>query len=58
MVTYLAPFRPDGLYGCSKVWGEALARFYSDEYDMSVICVRLGAVLADDQPNQPRMFSA
>ena len=58
MITHRSPFRPDGLYGCSKVWGEALARDFSDEYDMSIICVRIGAVVPGDQPNQPRLFSA
>ena len=48
---------PQGIYGCTKVWGEALARHFSDSSDMSFICLRIGAVNASDQPNQDRQFS-
>jgi nucleoside-diphosphate-sugar epimerase len=34
--------RPDSLYGVSKAFGEALARYYSDTFGMSVICLRIG----------------
>jgi nucleoside-diphosphate-sugar epimerase len=37
-----APIRPDSLYGVSKACGEALARYYSDAFGMSVICLRIG----------------
>jgi len=37
-----APIRPDSLYGVSKAFGEALARYYSDTFDMSMICLRIG----------------
>ena len=57
MVTHLTPPRPAGLYGCSKVWGETLARHYSDTYDLSAICVRIGHVCAEDRPSLPRHFS-
>ena len=43
-LTYLAPYRPNGVYGASKAWGEVLGRYYSDVYGMSVICVRVGHV--------------
>ncbi len=29
--------RPNGLYGCSKAFGETLARFFSDEWGLSMI---------------------
>jgi len=50
------PIRPDSLYGASKAWGEILGRLYSDRYGISVICLRLGLVLADDAMirHQPR----
>lgn len=35
--------RPDSLYGVSKVFGEALGRFYADKYAMSVACLRIGS---------------
>lgn len=37
------PARPDGLYGVSKVFGEALGRMYADRYGMRVAALRLGA---------------
>ena len=44
--------RPDGYYGASKAFGEALGRYYSDAYGMSVICLRIGSYLA--KPKVPR----
>jgi len=38
--------RPDTLYGVSKVFGEALARYYVDRYGMRVACVRIGTFAA------------
>ena len=38
----LTPIRPDSLYGVSKAFGEALARYYSDAFGMSIICLRIG----------------
>ena len=37
------PPYPQNVYGATKVWGEALARVYSDRYDLSCICVRLAS---------------
>ena len=34
--------RPDSLYGVSKAFGEALGRYFVDEYGMSVMCMRIG----------------
>jgi nucleoside-diphosphate-sugar epimerase len=56
-LTHESPTRPSGLYGCSKVWGEALARHFSDTYDISIICLRIGAVNREDRPTSPRHFS-
>ena len=36
--------RPEGIYGAAKVFGEALGRYYSDAYGLSVLCVRIGRV--------------
>ena len=36
------PPRPDTLYGVSKVFGEALGRYYHDRYGMRVACLRIG----------------
>lgn len=56
-ITHLSPLRPQGLYGCSKVWGEALGRHYCDQHGLSVICVRIGGVTAEDRPTSARHFS-
>jgi uronate dehydrogenase len=40
-VTPDMPVRPSTVYGCTKVFGEALARHYSDCHGLSVICVRI-----------------
>ena len=42
--------RPDALYGATKVWGEALGRHFSDEYNLSVISVRIGVVKKENKP--------
>lgn len=41
------PVRPDSLYGVSKAFGEALGRYYSDQYGLSVICLRIGWFLPE-----------
>ena len=53
-LTHEAPLRPGGMYGATKVWGEALARVYSDAHGMSMICVRIGRVLESDRPTSAR----
>ena len=47
--------RPDGFYGLSKVWGEALARMYWDKHGIESICVRIGICL--ERPTEPRHLS-
>ncbi len=41
------PVRPDGYYGASKAFGEAIARFYVDEHGLEVICLRIGSWLPE-----------
>jgi nucleoside-diphosphate-sugar epimerase len=57
MVTHLSPVKPAALYGVSKVWGEVLGRQYADVHGLSVICVRIGRVHAQDRPLSSREFS-
>lgn len=42
--------RPTGIYGCTKVWGEALAWDYSEAFEMSIICLRFGPITPTDRP--------
>ncbi len=44
--------RPGNLYGVSKATGEFLGRFYHDEFDMSVVCVRIGNLTKDHPPRE------
>ena len=37
------PPRPDGLYGASKVYGEALGRVFADKFGLEVVCLRIGS---------------
>ena len=46
--------RPASLYATAKVWGEALGRHFVDEYGISIICVRIGAVRQEDRPTTVR----
>ncbi|MCZ6889028.1 MAG: NAD(P)-dependent oxidoreductase [Gammaproteobacteria bacterium] len=57
MITHETLPRPFGLYGCSKLWGEGLARHLSDTSDLSIICIRIGEVVEEDRPTNNRRFS-
>lgn len=50
-----APFRPDGLYGLSKVWGEAMARMYWDKHAVEGISLRIGTAI--ERPTEFRHLS-
>lgn len=41
---------PRGVYGASKVWGEAIGRHFADEYQISILCVRIGRVTSENLP--------
>ena len=45
---------PYDLYGVTKAFGEILGRMYSAEWNMSVICLRIGALLKSNRPEIPR----
>ena len=51
------PVRPDGAYALGKLLGEAAARWYSDAFGLSAICLRIGTVNAEDRPLEPRHFA-
>ncbi|MEO8654988.1 MAG: NAD(P)-dependent oxidoreductase [Ramlibacter sp.] len=46
--------RPDGRYGVSKVFGEAVGRLYADKYALSVSCMRIGSFRPSDRPTESR----
>ncbi|WP_245897964.1 NAD-dependent epimerase/dehydratase family protein [Pseudoprimorskyibacter insulae] len=47
--------RPDSLYGVSKVFGEALARFYFEKFGQQTAILRIGSCF--DKPVDHRMLS-
>ena len=50
MLDARVPLRPDSLYGVSKAYGEALGRYFSEKFGLSVYCLRIGSIRADDDP--------
>ena len=46
--------RPDGIYGVSKVFGEATGRLFADKHGLSVACLRIGAFR--DKPIDRRLL--
>ena len=47
--------RPDGIYGATKVWGEALGRMFVDRFGLSVVCLRIGSFR--ERPTEERELS-
>lgn len=50
-----APVKPDGLYGVSKCFGEALAHMYFDKFGQETAIVRIGSCF--EKPTNHRMLS-
>ena len=56
MLDYADAPRPDSPYGVGKIFTEACGRWFSDKYGMSVLNIRLGAVLDTNAPKLLRHF--
>lgn len=56
LITDDMPPRPNSDMYVAKVFGEVLGRMYSDMYGISVLNVRVGAVLPDDIPLMRRHY--
>ncbi len=54
MIMHTDPPRPDTFYSVGKLFGENLARLFADRYGMSMLVIRVGAVLPDDRPTLVR----
>lgn len=50
MIMHTDPPRPADFYSVGKLFGEHTGRLFSDMYGMSVLVIRIGAVLPDDRP--------
>jgi uronate dehydrogenase len=55
MVDADMPLRPDGFYGVSKCFGEALSRYYYDRFGIETVCLRIGS--AFPEPRNQRMMT-
>lgn len=51
-VDHTVRIRPDGYYGVSKAYGEAMGAYYAEHYGMSVICLRIGTVNRHNSPQR------
>ncbi|CAN5814577.1 NAD-dependent glucose-6-phosphate dehydrogenase Azf [soil metagenome] len=50
---HTAEIRPDSLYGVSKAYGEAIARYYVDHHGLKACCLRIGGTRGKDDPVNP-----
>ena len=50
-----AAYRPDGFYGLSKVWGEALARMYWDKHGIEGVSLRIGTTMGKPPENDRQL---
>jgi uronate dehydrogenase len=50
-----AAYRPDGLYGLSKVWGEAMGRMYWDKHGIEGIALRIGTTMGRPPQNERQL---
>ena len=57
MITMAQPPRPRGVYGSTKIWGEALCQHHADTATTSFVFIRIGFVNAEDRPANARQRS-
>lgn len=57
LISETDPVRPRNIYTVTKMFTENLGSMYSEQYDMSVICIRIGKVEIDDVPLNARNAS-
>jgi len=51
-VDHTVRIRPDGYYGISKAYGEAMGAYYAENFALSVICLRIGTVNRHNSPQR------
>lgn len=56
MILHTDSARPADFYSVGKLFGEQTGRLFSDKYGMSVLVIRVGAVLPGDKPTIVREF--
>jgi NAD+ dependent glucose-6-phosphate dehydrogenase len=56
-IDHTVELRPDSLYGVSKIYGEAIARYYLERHGIRSFCLRIGACRDDDDPVSERVLN-
>lgn len=56
-ITTSMPVRPDGPYGIGKAFGESAGRYFSEQFNISVICLRIGTLVHENRPMNVRSFA-
>lgn len=51
LIDETSDIRPDGYYGVSKAYGEALGSYYKDYHKLGSLHLRIGWVISDDDPS-------
>lgn len=52
-IDHTSEIMPDSLYGVSKAYGEAMARYYVDHHGLQAVCLRIGGCTGTESPNAP-----
>ncbi len=55
-IDHMVEIQPDSLYGVSKVYGEAMARYYVEHHGLSAVCLRIGSWTGDDAELAPKQL--
>lgn len=53
LVKVTDPTHPTEPYSASKVWAEGYCRTYHDKHNLSIVCLRIGAVNKEDGTDRP-----
>ncbi|MEE2657766.1 MAG: NAD(P)-dependent oxidoreductase [Candidatus Latescibacterota bacterium] len=48
------PPNPDSLYAVSKLFGENLGKYYSEQHGLEFVALRIGWIVPDDQPESKK----
>ena len=51
-IDHTVSLRPDSHYGVSKVFGEAMGRYYVEQFGIEVVCLRIGSVTRHNNPTK------
>jgi nucleoside-diphosphate-sugar epimerase len=57
LISAASPVRPDSPYAIGKSLGEAAARYYSDAFGISAVCLRIGTIRPQSRPTRIRHFA-